>query len=96
MLCDSILQQADVLAVEQCRNGGCSNAGVNTLLSLQTLCSRVMSIAANTDCSMADEMVKGKFGSSSSKLAGVAAALLPSRSIDLCQEKSDCSSNLDD
>lgn len=30
---------------------------------------------------MAAELVKGKFGSSSSKLSGVAAALLPSRSI---------------
>lgn len=38
---------------------------------------------------MAAELVKGKFGSSSSMLSRVAAALLPSRSIDSCQEKSD-------
>lgn len=36
---------------------------------------------------MAAELVKGRFGSSSSKLPGVAAALLPSRSIDWCQEE---------
>lgn len=46
---------------------------------------------------MAAELVKGKFGSSSSKLEGVAAALLPSRDIDSCaRRKSDCSFNLDD
>lgn len=87
MLCDSILQQVDVHAVEQCRNGRCNNTGVNILLSLQALCSGVVGLAANTGCSMAAELVKGKFGSSSSKLEGVAAALLPSRDIDSCARR---------
>lgn len=44
---------------------------------------------------MAAELVKGKFGSSSSKLSGVA-ALLPSRRLTGARRKVICSSNLDD
>lgn len=87
MLCDNILQQVDVHAVEQCRHGGCNNTGVNILLSLQALCSRVVGLAANTGCCMAAEPMKGKFGSSSSKMAGAGAALLPSRDVDSCARR---------
>lgn len=80
MLCQNILQQVDVLAVEQCRNGGCYKTEVN--IFLHTLCSKVVGLAANTGRSMEAELVKGKFGSSSSKLSGAVAALLPNSSID--------------
>ncbi|TRZ14986.1 hypothetical protein HGM15179_012130 [Zosterops borbonicus] len=63
--------------------------------SSQILCSRVVGLAANTGCSMAAELVKGKFGSSSSKLSGVA-ALLPSKRLTGARRKVICSSNLDD
>lgn len=76
MLCDSILQQVDVLAVEQCRNGGCNKTGVN--IFLHTVCSRVVGLLANTGRSMAAELLKGKFG----HLHPSSQELLPNRSID--------------
>lgn len=66
---------------------GCNNTKVKILLSLQASHLRDVGLATNIGCSMAAELVKVKAGSSSSKLAGAAAALLPSRNIDSCARR---------
>lgn len=72
-------------------NCGC-NTGVKIVLSLWALHLRHVGLATNIGCFMAAELVKMKFGSSSSKLAGAATALLPSRNVDsYARRTSNCS-----